>query len=114
MFFRLKNWRRVATRYDRLARTISSGSLSRLTHGLNESSTGGGDLERWLAPFLARLGQKARRRMCPLYVAGLIGPGDRKSVEPMACGWAPGDSGQFPHFVSSAVWNEARRGGELP
>ena len=22
--------------------------------------------------------------MCPLYVAGLIGPGDRKSVQPMA------------------------------
>jgi hypothetical protein len=40
------------------------------------------DLTQWLAPFLARLGHKARRRMCPLYVAGLIGPGDRKSVEP--------------------------------
>ena len=51
----------------------------------------GGDLDRWLAPFLARLGHKARRRMCPLYVAGLIGPGDRKSVEPMASRWAPGD-----------------------
>ena len=37
---------------------------------------GGGDLDRWLAPFLARLGHKARRRMCPLYVAGLIGPGN--------------------------------------
>ncbi len=48
-----------------------------------------GDLERWLAPFLARLGHKARRRMCPLYVAGLIGPGDRKSVEPMAARLAP-------------------------
>ena len=24
--------------------------------------------------------------MCPLYVAGLIGPGDRKSVGPMADG----------------------------
>ena len=32
------------------------------------------DLESWLKPFLARLGHKARRRMCPLYVAGLIGP----------------------------------------
>jgi hypothetical protein len=51
----------------------------------------GGDFDRWLAPFLARLGHKARRRMCPLYVAGLIGPGDRKSVEPMASRSAPGD-----------------------
>ena len=28
------------------------------------------DLERWLEPFLGRLGHKARRRMCPLYIAG--------------------------------------------
>ncbi len=43
------------------------------------------DLSEWLEPFLARLGDKARRRMCPLYVAGLIGPGDRKSVGPTRC-----------------------------
>ena len=42
------------------------------------------DLERWLEPFLAGLLHPARRRMCPLYIAGLIGPGDRKSVQPMA------------------------------
>src|SRR5580700_10104367 len=65
------------------------------------------DLLGWLAPFLARLGHKARRRMCPLYVAGVIGPGDRKSVEPMASRWAPGDYDQLHHFVSSGVWNEA-------
>ena len=42
------------------------------------------ELGRWLEPFVERLGRKARQRMCPLYVAGLIGPGDRKSVQPMA------------------------------
>jgi hypothetical protein len=42
------------------------------------------DLERWLAPFLGALRHKARARMCPVYVAGLIGAGDRKSVQPMA------------------------------
>src|SRR5215831_2961821 len=42
------------------------------------------ELRSWLKPFLDHLGHKARRRMCPLYVAGLIGPGDRKSVQPMA------------------------------
>ena len=42
------------------------------------------ELGRWLKPFLDRLGHKARRRMCPLYVSGLIGPGDRKSVQPIA------------------------------
>ena len=36
------------------------------------------ELGRWLKPFLDRLGHKARRRMCPLYISGLIGPGDRK------------------------------------
>ena len=29
------------------------------------------ELERWLEPFLDRLGHVKRRRMCPLYVAGL-------------------------------------------
>jgi SRSO17 transposase len=72
-----------------------------------------GDLERWLAPFLARLGHKARKRMCPLYVAGLIGPGDRKSVEPMASRWAPGDYDQLHHFISSGVWDEASLEEEL-
>ena len=52
------------------------------------------ELAQWLKPFLDRLGHKARRRMCPLYVTGLIGPGDRKSVQPMAERLAPGDYDQ--------------------
>ena len=52
----------------------------------NATSDWEDELEGWLKPFLDRLGHKARRRMCPLYVAGLIGPGDRKSVQPMASG----------------------------
>jgi len=58
------------------------------------------ELSAWLAPFLARLGHKARRRMCPLYVAGLIGPGERKSVGPMAERVAPGHYDRLHHFVS--------------
>jgi len=65
------------------------------------------ELGRWLAPFLARLGHKARRRMCPLYIAGLIGPGDRKSVQPMAERLAPGDYDQLHHFVSAGLWDAA-------
>lgn len=42
------------------------------------------DLEVWLTPFLSALRHKARKRVCPAYIAGLIGPGDRKSVQPMA------------------------------
>src|SRR5262249_22291084 len=49
------------------------------------------ELGRWLKPFLDRLGHKARRQMCPLYVSGLIGPGDRKSVQPMAARVALGE-----------------------
>ena len=63
------------------------------------------ELGRWLKPFLARLGHKARRRMCPLYVAGLIGPGDRKSVQPMAERLAPGDYDQLHHFIADGVWD---------
>ena len=58
------------------------------------------ELARWLKPFLDRLGHKARRRMCPLYVSGLIGPGDRKSVQPMAARLAPGDYDRLHHFIS--------------
>src|SRR5215831_2737935 len=64
-------------------------------------------LQRWLKPFLDHLGHKARRRMCPLYVAGLIGPGDRKSVQPMAERLAPGDYDQLHHFVAAGVWDAA-------
>src|SRR5437879_731660 len=65
------------------------------------------ELRGWLEPFLERLGHKARQRMCPLYVAGLIGPGDRKSVAPMAERFAPGDYDQLHHFVAAGVWDAA-------
>jgi hypothetical protein len=68
---------------------------------------GQGDLERWLAPFLARLGHRARRRMCPLYVAGLIGPGGRKSIQPMAERLGLGTHDWLHHFVSAGSWDAA-------
>src|SRR6201995_5881134 len=63
------------------------------------------ELERWLMPFLNRLGHKPRQRMCPLYVAGLIGPGDRKSVQPMAERLATGNYDQLHHFIADGVWD---------
>src|SRR5690348_4528042 len=63
------------------------------------------ELEGFLRPFLARLGHKARRRMCPLYVSGLIGPGDRKSIQPMAERVARGDYDQLHHFIAAGVWD---------
>jgi SRSO17 transposase len=65
------------------------------------------ELERFLMPFVDRLGHKARRRMCPLYVSGLIGPGDRKSIQPMAKQLALGDYDQLHHFIAAGVWDAA-------
>lgn len=65
------------------------------------------DLERWLALFLSAFRHKTRARMRPVYVAGLIGAGDRKSVQPMAA--RDGDVGydQLHHFIASGVWDAA-------
>ncbi len=71
------------------------------------------ELARWLKPFLDRLGHKARRRMCPLYVSGLIGPGDRKSIQPMAERFAVGDYDQLHHFIAAGVWDAAPVEAEL-
>jgi SRSO17 transposase len=51
--------------------------------------------------------------MCPLYVAGLIGPGDRKSLQPMAARVAPADYDQLHHFVAVGPWDEAPLEAEL-
>ena len=45
---------------------------------------GGADLDRWLTPFLEVMGRKTRRSWAPLYLRGLLGPGERKSLQPMA------------------------------
>ena len=79
-----------------------------------------GDLEIWLTPFLAAWRHKTRMRLCPAYIAGLIGPGDRKSVQPpsTAClrqslrtGLAARDGefghDQLHHFVADGVWESA-------
>jgi SRSO17 transposase len=61
-------------------------------------------LEAWLAPFLARLGRAEQRRWAPVYLQGLLGPGERKSVQPMAARVAPGDLQQLHHFISTSPW----------
>ena len=71
------------------------------------------ELGRWLKPFLDRLGHKARRRMCPLYVSGLIGPGDRKSIQPMAERLALGEYDQLHHFIASGIWDASPMETEL-
>jgi len=63
------------------------------------------ELGRFLKPFLDRLAHKTRRRMCPLYVSGLIGPGDRKSIQPMAKRLALGECDQLHHFIADGIWD---------
>lgn len=65
-------------------------------------------LEVWLAPFLAALPRAEQRRWAPLYVRGLLLPGERKSVEPMAARVAPGQVQQLHHFVSASPWPHKR------
>jgi len=64
-------------------------------------------LDRWLAPFLSVLGDKRRRRWAPLYVMGLILPGDRKSMQPISARVAPKDVEQVHHFVATSCWDTA-------
>jgi SRSO17 transposase len=63
------------------------------------------DLTEWLAPFVGLLGDPRRARMCPAYVEGLIGPGDRKSVQPIAMRSSGIGYGQLHHFIGGALWD---------
>lgn len=67
----------------------------------------------FLKPFVGLLGHKKRRQMCPLYVAGLIGPGERKSMQPMAERLDPARYDRFHHFISDGLWDEAPIEAEL-
>ncbi|CAA9252757.1 MAG: Transposase [uncultured Acetobacteraceae bacterium] len=67
----------------------------------------GSDLDRWLEPFLRGLGHKKRRTWAPIYLRGLLGPSERKSLQPMAaCLGLPGHD-QLQHFVASPAWDDA-------
>jgi len=62
------------------------------------------DFQQWLAPFVAAFEREAQRRWAPVYLKGLLGPGERKSVEPMAERVCPGETQQLHHFVAAAPW----------
>jgi SRSO17 transposase len=71
------------------------------------------ELQAWLEPFLQPPRHKARRRMCPLYITGLIGPGERKSVQPMTDRPAVVGYDQLHHFVTAGVWDAVQLEAEL-
>src|SRR4051812_24740268 len=65
------------------------------------------DLDAWLKPFLDVTGRKSRRKMAPLYVRGLLGSGERKSIQPMAERLGLPGHDQLHHFISSPAWDDA-------
>jgi len=73
---------------------------------METSAPGGweGELEGWLAPFLAALSREAQRRWAVVYLKGLILPGERKSVEPLAARVAPGSAEQLHHLIGGSPW----------
>jgi SRSO17 transposase len=70
------------------------------------AANGAGDLDAWLEPFLAAMGRKTRRAWAPLYVRGLLGPGERKSLLPMAARLGLSGHDQLQHFVASPAWDD--------
>lgn len=57
-----------------------------------------GGLGDGLEPYLQALGNGTRRQICPAYIDRLIGPGDRKGIQPMAV-WVQGlELGYQPDF----------------
>src|SRR3954451_3253116 len=64
------------------------------------------DLDEWLQPFLEVLGRKTRRTWAPLYVRGLLGPGERKSLQPMALQLGLGGHDQLQYFIASPAWDD--------
>src|SRR3954465_1029331 len=67
----------------------------------------GSDLDGWLEPFLEVLGHKRRRSWEPLYLRGLLGPSERKSLQPMAASLGLSGHDQLQHFIASPAWDDA-------
>src|SRR4028118_2273756 len=64
------------------------------------------DLDAWLAPFLDLMGRKTRRTWAPLYLRGLLGPGERKSLQPMSARLGLSGHDQLQHFIASPAWDD--------
>jgi SRSO17 transposase len=63
------------------------------------------ELAGFLEPLVAGLGRSERRAGAALYVQGLLIPGERKSIEPMAARLRV-DSQKLQQFVADSPWDE--------
>lgn len=65
------------------------------------------DLQKFIEPLVAELGRSERRESAALYVQGLLMPGQRKSIEPMAERLCV-DSQKLQQFIADSPWLERR------
>lgn len=63
------------------------------------------DLQTFIEPLVAELGRSERRQNAALYVQGLLMPGQRKSIEPMAERLRV-DSQKLQQFMADSPWPE--------
>lgn len=61
------------------------------------------ELQKFIEPLVADLGRSERRESAALYVQGLLMPGQRKSIEPMAERLRV-DSQKLQQFISDSPW----------
>ncbi len=81
---------------------------------MDQDREGTDGFDTWLAPFLAVMGCKTRRTWAPLYLRGLLGPGDRKSLQPMAVRLGLSGHDQLQHFIAARPGMTGRPGGNWP
>jgi SRSO17 transposase len=63
------------------------------------------ELTKFMAPLVATLGRSERRRAAMHYVEGLLIPGQRKSIEPMAARLGV-DSQSLQQLLTSSPWSD--------
>ena len=64
-------------------------------------------LQRFIEPLVSQLGRSERREGAALYIQGLLLPGQRKSIEPMAQRLQV-DSQKLQQFIADSPWDEQR------
>jgi len=63
------------------------------------------EFPEFLEPLVAELGRSERREGATLYVQGLLMPGERKSIEPMAARMGT-DSQKLQQFIADSPWDD--------
>lgn len=66
-----------------------------------------GDLQKFAEPLVSEIGRSERRESAALYVQGLLMPGQRKSIEPLAQRLRV-DSQKLQQFIADSPWPEGQ------